>query len=69
MLLKKLIKDTSKNYRNVAISGLAVDSKKIKGLYFFAIKGNKTNGENYIKEAVKKGASVTRFQKQCKFKR
>ena len=58
MLLKNLIKDISKNYRNVAISGITTHSKEVKKIIFFAIKNNKTNGEKFIKEAVKKGASV-----------
>ena len=51
MLLKNLIKDISKNYRNVAISGITTHSKEVKKNYiFFAIKGNKTNGEKFIKK-------------------
>ena len=69
MLLKKLISHTSKNFKNLQIKGLAVNSKEIKkGYIFFAIKGNKSNGENYIKEAIKKGAIVIVCSTNCKFK-
>ena len=69
MLLKKLIKNLPKEYKKISIQGLAVDSKKIKkGFIFFAIKGNKLNGEKYISEAVKKGAKVIVCSKNCSFK-
>ena len=69
MLLKKLIKNLPKEYKKISIQGLAADSKKIKkGFIFFAIKGNKFNGEKYISEAVKKGAKVIVCSKNCSFK-
>ena len=69
MLLKKLIKNLPKKYKKISIQGLAADSKKIKkGFIFFAIKGNKLNGEKYISEAVKKGAKVIVCSKNCSFK-
>ena len=68
MLLKNLIKNISKDKKNTVISGLSTNSKKIKKNYiFFAIKGNKLNGENFIKDAIKKGASVIVCSKSCKF--
>ena len=58
MLLKKLIKNSSIK-KNINIKGLEVDSRKIKkGFIFFAIKGNKLNGEKFINKAVKNGAAV-----------
>jgi len=67
MLLKNLIKDISENKKNTAISGLSINSKKIKKNYiFFAIKGKKINGEKFIKEAIKKGASVIICSKSYK---
>ena len=69
MLLKNLIKDISKNKKNIAISGLSTNSKKIKKNYiFFAIRGKKYNGEKFISEAVYKGASVVVCSKNCKFR-
>ena len=53
MLLKNLIRDISKNKKNIVISGLSTNSRKIKKNYiFFAIKGKKFNGEKFIKDAV-----------------
>ena len=69
MLLKNLIKDTAKDKKKILISGLATNSKEIKKNYiFFAIKGNKFNGEQFINEAIKKGASVIICSKNCKVK-
>ena len=69
MLLKNLIKNISKDKAKIAISGLAINSKEVKKNYiFFAIKGNKFNGELFIKSAIKKGASVIICSKNCKFK-
>ena len=57
MLLKNLIKKLPNKFRKLNIKGLATNSKDVKkGFIFFAIKGNKFNGENYINEAVKKKA-------------
>ena len=68
MLLKNLIKNISNNKKNIVISGLSTNSKEIKKNYiFFAIKGNKFNGENFIQEAINKGASVIISSKKCKF--
>ena len=59
MLLKKLIKDLPSHKKNIKIIGLAIDSKHVKkGFIFFAIKGQKLNGENFIPNAVRNGASV-----------
>ena len=68
MLLKHLIKDISKDKKNIIISGLATNSKEIKRNYiFFAIRGKKFNGEKFIKDAVHKGSSVVVCSKSCKF--
>ena len=68
MLLKNLIRNISKNKKNIIISGLSTNSKKIKKNYiFFAIKGKKFNGEKFIRNAVYKGASVVVCSKNCKF--
>ena len=57
MLLKNLIKNSPSKLRNLNIRGLASNSKNVKkGFIFFAIKGNRENGEDYIYEAIKKGA-------------
>ena len=68
MLLKKLIKNLPKETKNIKIKGLALNSRKVKkGFIFFAIKGLKSNGEKYITEAVKKGASVIICSRKCKY--
>ena len=54
MYLGNFIKDIDKKYRKVFFSGLASDSSKVKKNYiFFAIKGNKFDGNDYIKNAIK----------------
>ena len=69
MLLKNLINNLPKNRQKIAIKGLAINSKKIKnGFIFFAIKGNNTNGEIFIKEAIQNGASVIVCSNNCKYK-
>tara|TARA_B100001115_G_scaffold138210_1_gene105696 strand:- start:877 stop:3654 length:2778 start_codon:yes stop_codon:yes gene_type:complete len=69
MLLKKLIKNLSKENKEIEIKGLAIDSQKVKkDFIFFAIKGHKYNGENYINEAVLKGANVIICSEKCKYK-
>ncbi len=69
MLLKNLIKDISKDKKNIKISGLSLNSKKVKkGHIFFAIKGNKINGEKFINEAIQNGATVIVCNKSHKIK-
>ena len=59
MLLKNLINNLPEDKKKIVITGLSTNSKKVKkGHIFFAIKGNINNGENFIKEAIDKGASV-----------
>ena len=69
MLLKNLIKNLSKDKKDVIVTGLSTNSKEIKkNFIFFAIKGSTFNGERFIKEAVKKGASVVICSRRCKFR-
>ena len=69
MLLKNLIKNSPKNLKNLKISGISLNSKDIKkGFIFFALKGSKTNGENYIHQAIKQGAKLIICSNKCKFK-
>ena len=59
MYLGNVIKEIDKKYRKVFFSGLAFNSSKVKkGDIFFAIKGNKYDGNKYVHQAIKKGASV-----------
>ena len=51
------------------ITGLSTNSRAIKKNYiFFAIKGNKLNGEKFIKNAINNGATVVVCSKGCKIK-
>ena len=69
MLLKRLIKNLSKEYKEKEIKGLAINSQEVKkGFIFFAIKGHKYNGENYINDAITNGANVIICSKNCKYK-
>ena len=69
MLLKNLIRSVPSNIKNIIISGISVNSKEVKkNNIFFAIKGNKINGEKFIKEAIKRGAKVVVCSKTCNFK-
>lgn len=69
MLLKNLINNISENKKNISISGLTSNSKKVKKNYiFFAIRGNKINGEKFISQAIQKGASVIICSKTCKIR-
>ncbi len=68
MLLRRLIKNCPPKFANVKIKGLASDSRKVKkGYIFFAINGQKTNGEKYINDAIQKGAEVIVCKKNSKY--
>ena len=68
MLLKNLIKNIPQHKRNIFVSGLSTDSRKIKkNNIFFAIKGKKVNGERFINHAIKKGASIIVCSKNCNY--
>ena len=59
MLLKDYIPNISKKYRNIFFSDISFDSSKIKkNSIFFAIKGSKFDGNDYIDLAIKKGAKI-----------
>ena len=69
MLLKKLIKNSPNSFKDLNIKGLTLNSNEVKkGFIFFAVKGNKLNGENFIKAAVEKGAVVVICSRSCKYK-
>ena len=57
MLLKDFVPKLNKKYNDIFFSGISFDSSKIKkNNIFFAIKGNKFDGNNFINEAFKNGA-------------
>ena len=59
MLLGNYIKDINENYKNFFFSGISFDSSKIKkNNIFFAIKGNKIDGNDFISSAIYNGAKI-----------
>ena len=67
MLLKNLIKDLSPDVASIKIRGVSFDSRTIKkGELFVSIKGSKFDGDKFIDEACKKGASVIVHSKNLK---
>ena len=69
MQLKDFIPLINKEYGKVSFSGIAFDSSKVrKDNIFFAIKGNKDDGNIYISDAIKKGAKVIISEKNIKLK-
>ena len=69
MLLGNLLKSASKNYRKIPVEGICSDSRKVKKNYiFFAIRGKKTSGTKFIKEAVSNGASAVICSEKIKYK-
>jgi MurE/MurF fusion protein len=68
MLLKNLINNLPEKKKKIKISGLSTNSKEVKkGHIFFAIKGSKINGEKFIREAIKRGASVIVCSNNCNY--
>jgi len=68
-MIKKLLKDFIPNnttyslFYNLEIEGIAYNSKNIKKSYiFFAIKGIKSDGHNYIESAIENGAVCVVYQ-------
>ena len=69
MFLKNLIKDIPEGKKNIIVSGLSSNSKNVKkNNIFFAIKGNRINGEKFVKEAINNGASVIICSNNLKIK-
>ena len=67
MYLGNFIKKLDKKYHKIFFSGIAFNSSLVKKDYiFFAIRGNKLDGNNYIKDAIKKGAKIIISEKKNK---
>jgi len=59
MLLKDYYPKLNKKYFNLNFDGISVNSKYIKKNYiFFAIKGNKFDGNKFVKDAIIKGSKI-----------
>ena len=70
MQLKDYFPNLNKKYNKIFFSGIAFDSSKVKkDNIFFAIKGNKFDGNNYIDNAIKKGAKIIISEKKIKKKK
>ena len=65
MLLKDYIPYLPKRFSKINFSGIAFDSLRVKkNNIFFAIKGKKFDGNNFISHAIKKGAKVIISEKK-----
>ena len=65
MLLKDYIPNVSKKLSKINFSGIAFNSLKVKkGNIFFAIKGKKFDGNNFISHAINKGAKIIVSEKK-----
>ena len=59
MFLKDYYPDLKNKYNKVKFSGISFNSKSIKkDFIFFAIKGNKIDGNSFINDAIKRGARI-----------
>ena len=65
MQLKDYIPNIDTKIRKIFFSGISFDSSKVKkNDIFFAIKGNKFDGNNYLDSAIKRGAKVIISEKR-----
>jgi MurE/MurF fusion protein len=65
MYLGNFINNLDKKYQKIFFSGIAFNSSLVKkNFIFFAIKGNKFDGNNYIQDAIKKGAKIIVSEKK-----
>ncbi len=70
MYLRNFVKNTEKKNSKLNFSGLAFNSKHVKkNNIFFAIKGNEVDGNNYIDDAIRRGAKIIISDKNLKIKK
>ena len=70
MQLKDYIPNVKEKYRKIFFSGINFDSSKVKkNNIFFAIKGNKLDGNDFIDKAIKNGAKVIVSEKKLNLKK
>ena len=63
--LKDKFKNIEAHFKEIEINGISNNSKNIKkNFIFFAFTGNKTNGNLYINEARKNGATIVISQEE-----
>ena len=59
MLLKDYFPNLDKKYHKLSFKGIAFNSKEVKdGYIFFAFKGNNTDGNFFVKDAIQKGSKI-----------
>ncbi|MDA9752881.1 Mur ligase family protein, partial [Candidatus Pelagibacter sp.] len=69
MYLGNFINKLNKKYKKIYFSELAFNSAKVKkDNIFFAIRGTNSDGNNYINDAIKKGAKIVISDKKIKHK-
>ena len=65
MYLRDLIPSINKKFKKIFFSDVAFDSNKVKkNSIFFAIKGNKFDGNNFIHKAIENGAKIIISEKK-----
>ena len=65
MLLGNYFNNINQNYKNFYFSGISFDTKNIKkSNIFFAIKGNKVDGNKFISNAIQKGSKIIVTERQ-----
>ena len=72
LLNRQIFKKVLGNSLNISFNGISIDTRSIKkNNLFLAIKGHKRDGNNYIKEAIQKGAGcvLTSLKKVSKNKK
>ena len=64
-MLKKIFNNNK--LKNINYNGVSINTKTIKkNDLFFAIRGKKTDGHKFVKEAIKKGAIKSVISKKIK---
>ena len=70
MQLKDYISNINKKNKNNFFSGISSENLKVKkDNIFFAIKGNKFDGNDYIDSAIKRGAKIIVSEKKIRIKK
>ena len=67
MQLKDYFPNINKKFKKFFFSDISFDSQRVKkNTIFFAIKGNKVDGNDFIKNAIKKGSKIIITEKKVK---
>jgi murE/murF fusion protein len=65
MLLSDYFQNIQSSYKKFLFSGISFDSSKIKkNNIFFAIKGNKIDGNDFVSSAISNGAKIVVTEKK-----